>query len=371
MKKLLLATVISALSISAVQAAPKVYGKLFVGTDYTSKKGQNGADDVNTTSVNSNASRFGIKGEDELTPTLSAVYQIEWGVSADGDTKGDLSQRNRFLGLKSIDLGTVKWGRFDTATKESQNKVDLFNDMVAEQLDMKNVLAGENRVNNVIGYEAPEIEGVPVKFTANLILDQEKTAGDSNTNVNGGLSGSKNGDNGLSASVAYDQAGVYVALAGDKKVNNTFVGAVSTAVPSDIIRVVGQFDLAQIAQVTGLTVGALYENTKPSDTNVVVDQQDAYLLSASYKLPESTGMDGFGLFAQYQQSKTALKLAGSPDDLKRTQVGGGVTYAFSPKTTVYGYVAQQKFDAVTVAATNTYARDVKTNFVGMSLEHKF
>ncbi|MGP4951434.1 porin, partial [Psychrobacter sp. T6-1] len=34
MKKLLLATAVAALSVSAAQAAPTVYGKIFITTDY-------------------------------------------------------------------------------------------------------------------------------------------------------------------------------------------------------------------------------------------------------------------------------------------------------------------------------------------------
>ena len=157
MKKLLLASLVSALSVTAAHAAPKVYGKLFVAVDYTNQKdaAANG-DDLNTWTLNSNASRFGIKGEDELTPTLSAIYQAEWGIQATSDDgKADLSSRNRYLGVKSTQFGALKFGRFDTALKESQNKVDLFNDMVGESADMKSVLTGENRVNRVIGWEAP------------------------------------------------------------------------------------------------------------------------------------------------------------------------------------------------------------------------
>lgn len=358
MKKLLLASLVSALSVTAAHAAPKVYGKLFTGLDYVSKKGINGGNDVDTWTLNSNASRFGIKGEDELTPTLSAIYQAEWGISAtlagaDADKTKDLNARNRFLGLKSTQLGALKFGAFDTALKESQNKVDLFNDMVGESADMKSVLTGENRVNRVIGWEAPELEGLPVKATLNLILDQ-------------GADG-KNGDNGFSGMVAYDQNGLYVALAGDKKVKSDFFvdgQNKKDSVTADTIRVVGQFDLAKLIAGPAVTLGALYQTAKPSDDKAsTVDKQDAWLLSANAKLPETVGMDGLGVFAQYQQSTTSFTTAGA-SDLKRTQFGGGVSYAFSKNTAVYGYLAQQKFE-------NPVGDATKTNILGTALEHKF
>jgi predicted porin len=43
------------------------------------------AKDEEYTRMQSNASRFGVKGEDELTADLSAVYGIEWQVAAEGD----------------------------------------------------------------------------------------------------------------------------------------------------------------------------------------------------------------------------------------------------------------------------------------------
>ncbi len=364
MKKLLLASLVSALSVTAAHAAPKVYGKLFVAVDYTNQKdaAANG-DDLNTWTLNSNASRFGIKGEDELTPTLSAIYQAEWGIATTGNG-ADLTSRNRYLGVKSTQFGALKFGRFDTALKESQNKVDLFNDMVGESADMKSVLTGENRVNRVIGWEAPELEGLPVKATLNLILDQGIAP--NNTTLPAGGNG-KNGDNGFSGMVAYDQNGLYVALAGDKKVKSDFFvdgQNKKDSVTADTIRVVGQFDLAKLMAGPAVTLGALYQTSQPSDDKAsTVDTPDAWLVSANAKLPETVGVDGLGVFAQYQQSTTSFTTAGA-SDLKRTQFGGGVSYAFSKNTALYGYLAQQKFE-------NPVGDATKTNILGTALEHKF
>jgi hypothetical protein len=51
-------------------------------------------------------------------------------------------------------------GTHDTAFKKAQLKVDLFNDT---QSDIKNILRGENRMQDLVGYESPEIfKGVKV-----------------------------------------------------------------------------------------------------------------------------------------------------------------------------------------------------------------
>jgi len=72
MKKLLLAAAVTTLSLNAAQAAPTLYGKLNVSIDNVDNKSFDGKSDV--TEINSNASRFGIKGEEKLTEKLSAIY---------------------------------------------------------------------------------------------------------------------------------------------------------------------------------------------------------------------------------------------------------------------------------------------------------
>ncbi len=360
MKKLLLATAIATLSISAAQAAPKVYGKLHLAVDsITSNTGAPGADDVTTTDVMSNASRFGLKGEDELTATTSAIYMAEWGISGDISSGNDLKARNRYVGLKNTNFGTVKLGGFDTALKEAQGKVDLFNDTVGELGDMKSVLTGENRVGNVIGYESPDMEGVPVKFNANLILNQD---GDIliNTTTNP-TSDVRNGDNGLSMSLAYNQNGVYAALAGDKKVVSSFA-ATGTKTFADTIRVVGQIDMGQAAGINGLTLGGLYQNAQPSANNAI-DKENAFVISALMAIPS---VDGLAAFAQYNKSTTSFTTAGLKD-LDRDQLGAGVAYSFAKNTTGYGYIAKQNFDSQVGTAIQTAENTV----IGVSLEQKF
>ena len=70
MKKLLLATAIAALSVSAAQAAPTVYGKAFVTADYVNaERDVEGADndlDSDSVQVNSNVSRLGFKGSEAI-----------------------------------------------------------------------------------------------------------------------------------------------------------------------------------------------------------------------------------------------------------------------------------------------------------------
>ena len=92
MKKLLLATAIAALSVSAANAAPTVYGKAFVAMDYVNAEfdsvGNVNDMDEDTVEINSHASRIGIKGSEAMTANTDVIYQLEYGTRVDGDSDG-------------------------------------------------------------------------------------------------------------------------------------------------------------------------------------------------------------------------------------------------------------------------------------------
>lgn len=358
MKKLLLATVVSALTINAVQAAPTVYGKLHVSIDNVDKFGATRSDTDNVWEINSNNSRIGVKGQETLTDNLKAIYLAEWQVNTDGDGT-DLGQRNRYLGLKYDRIGSVKVGRMDSHVKNAQGKVDYFNDM--HVLDMTSVLAGENRLNNVISLESDTkaLNG----FGVNVMLQQgenNKLAGNNSTDVSDSL-----GD-AVSASLVYDNKdmGLYAALAGDVNVVSTF-NAISAKAEAEIIRVVGSVDLGTMANISGLTLNGMYQNAQPTNLSRAAtaaaipaipatattparaavgagafrgfDQEDAFLVSAAYAINETP----WTVKAQYHQSTSSFDGA---NDIELSQIGGMIDYMFNSKTRAYGYLAQQSDD---------------------------
>jgi len=282
MKHNLIALAVAAACITpmAANAAPKVYGKLNLSVESYKKDPQAGTEEKYTR-LQSNASRFGAKGEDELTADLSAVYQIEWEVAGEGDdiTKGtnaslDLTQRNRFVGIKSQQFGTVKLGKYDSYTKLAQGEIDLFNDYLG---DMKYTVAGENRLDNVVGYESPKIMDA---LTINVMAQtQDKSAGPKN---------------GSSASVVYnnEEMGVYAALA----IDNNIYGAIalsSTKRQNDNIRLVGSY------KIQDLTVNALYQTSKAYGVAVGADKnlsskETSWQLGAAYKIADETLKVQFG-----------------------------------------------------------------------------
>jgi predicted porin len=128
--------------------------------------------DTETDTLN-NASRFGFKSKLKLSDNLNFLIQIENEIDpTDGRADGDkvFKQRNTFIGI-SGNFGKFFVGTHDTAFKKAQLKVDLFNDT---QSDIKNILRGENRMQDLIGYESPELFN-GIKIVINNIKTSEKS----------------------------------------------------------------------------------------------------------------------------------------------------------------------------------------------------
>src|SRR5690606_27096778 len=126
-------TVLLLAASGAAAADVDVYGKANISVQDTDEAG------VSEVELKSNASRFGVKGNEDLGDGLKVIYQFEWGVNP--DSSGDnISARNQFVGLAGS-FGTLKVGRNDTALKTAQGDFDLFNDLSG---DIGSILNGEN-----------------------------------------------------------------------------------------------------------------------------------------------------------------------------------------------------------------------------------
>ena len=343
MKKLLLAAAVTTLSLSAAQAAPTLYGKLNVSVDSY----DNGKDTV--TELNSNASRLGVKGEEKLTEQLSAVYKAEWEVDVDG---GDevFKKRDIFAGLKWANLGTLKAGIMDTPFKDAGTGYrDVFNDYA--HADIKEMMYGEERIENVIGIETDP------KLLGGLVFALQTQQGESTSDTTKYVDGKRDslGD-GLSTSLSYanKDIGFEGVIAGNFKSVGDFAAVGISNAPADAIRVGGSFDLGKIG-APGLSVGAMwqtaeisdYSNIKPftvtpayaGDYNKV--EENAWLISATYKLANTP----WTLKAQYQQADTDYAvLGGASGDSSVNQWGIGADYKLNSQTKLFANAVQREWD---------------------------
>ena len=143
-----------------VHADINFYGKINVSLEDVDSK------DANETDFQNNASRIGVKGSYDLSSSLKLSFQIEEEIDptdlrADGDKV--FKERNTFIAI-SGDFGKLYTGTHDTAFKQSQLKVDLFNDTRA---DIKYILRGENRMSSFVGYVSPDlIDGLNISINS-------------------------------------------------------------------------------------------------------------------------------------------------------------------------------------------------------------
>lgn len=371
MKKLLLAAAVATLGVSAAQAAPTLYGKLNVTLDQVDNKNFDGDSDV--TEVNSNASRIGVKGEEKLTDNLSAVYLAEWAISTDGSgSDTDLSARNRFIGLKTPGVGTLKVGKFDSYFKTAAgNNQDIFNDHTI--LDITHTMYGEDRLNNVIGFELDPklLAGV----TFNVMFQQGETPADPRVGASGNDDKRDGFGDSVSGSIGYENKdiGLALAAAANYSVQGKYNAYSLKDIFSDAYRVTGSLDLGSIG-AEGLVLGGLWQHAEPTDDvtaynsgkkdtagNDIIKnykglEEDSWIGSISYKIGETP----FVVKGQYQSSKTSVD---GKDDRTIDQYGIGLDYRFNKQARFYGVVAQQKRDWI--------AEDDKRTVVGAGMEYNF
>ena len=261
---------------------PTVYGKLWISIE-----SQNTASGTEVDMV-SNASRLGIKGSMDFGEGIEAIYQAEYEVdpvdgTADESKDRTFKQRNSFVGLKGS-MGTIFLGKHDTATKRSQKKIDLFNDLAG---DIKNILQGENRMSDLVGYTTPKINGFSATF--NAIKGTE------------GLGDDSIGDS-TSTSLSYDSENIYIALAFDSELKGYDSTRFTLQIP---------FSRSQL--------GIMFQESEKLSTG---KEEDGYVISFSQKVGNKGTL-------KFQQTESDMKL----DSGK--QFSFGYDYKLSSKAKVF------------------------------------
>ena len=359
MKKVLLAAAVASFGLSAAQAAPTLYGKLNVSLNQV--QNYDFADN-DETQLNSNASRIGVKGEEALTDRIAAVYQAEWAVSTDGSgSDTDRSARNRFLGLKFKDIGTVKAGNYDSYFKTAAGKYqDIFNDDT--NLDITKTMHGEERLKNVVGFETDKNLIVPgLQF--NLMTQVgEHNSTEYTTKENDSFSG-------ISTSISYEnkEIGLAAAIAGNFAVPGDYNALSLSNVESDAYRVTGSYDFSKIG-LNGFVLGGLWQHAELSDSPSAAQleadglnkyaasaEEESWVVATTYAIPNTK----VALKAQYQ---SAVTTADAMEDRTIDQYGIGLDYNINKQTRVYGVVAQQKRD---------WKEDDKRTVIGAGMEFNF
>lgn len=287
---------------------PTVYGKLWISVESQDTSSGTEVDMV------SNASRLGIKGSMDFGEGIEAIYQAEYEIdpvdgTADESKDRTFKQRNSFVGLKGS-VGTIFLGKHDTATKKSQKKIDLFNDLAG---DIKNILQGENRMSDLVGYTTPKINGFSATF--NAIKGTE------------GLGDDSIGDS-TSTSISYDSENFYIALAFDSELKGYDSTRLTLQIP---------FNRSQL--------GIMFQDSKKLSTGV---EEDGYVISFSQKVGDKGTL-------KFQQAESDMKL----DSGK--QFSFGYDYKLSSKAKAFFFFTDLSGD-------NT---SKEKEITGIGFEYKF
>ena len=251
-KVILLGTATAMLATAPFAAASgSIDGKLYGKINVSVVNSDSGSED--TWKLNSNASRIGLKGSNQVSEGLTVFYKTEFQVEVDGD--GDVfKQRNIYAGIKG-QYGSLLAGKNDTPTKLAQKKIDLFNDLEG---DIMKTFAGENPVSNIIAYTTPKYGNFSATYA---VMPSEAN--------NGGLSDA------TSYSVNYSKGDLYVAIAGNSNVADIDLVRV------DLVRVVSQF------KVDAWQLGLMYQDNDTTD-------ESGYFASAAYKIDNITYKAQYG-----------------------------------------------------------------------------
>lgn len=341
------------LAIAAAVAAPgvalaeaTVYGKMNVSVDMHDVDPAGDAGDYDRWELNSWDSRLGVKGEEKISDALTGFYQAEFGINVDaggGNDEDVFTQRNIFVGLKG-NWGAVQLGKFDTPLKVAQGKIDQFGDTPG---DIKNVIRnGENRSSDLIQYTSPKFADAIV---ARIALQPGEdactdTVEATTESCNDGLA------DGMSASVAYDANGIYVAVAHDSAMASNNQGPDSTSL-WDTTRLVAAVSIDQFE------IGALYQTGEQSEPDQP-DELDGYVLSVGFRLggPHK-------LKAQYGASELTDGATDETTDI--TLAAFGYENALSKQTKLYVHYVMLESEE-----ENADESDEATYFQ-LGVDHKF
>lgn len=184
MKKSLLAIAVTASLLAPIvsMAEPHVYGNIHLTVQAVDNQGSTSPAN-NKADLKSNTSAIGVKGSEDLSNGLKAIYKVEFDVNVtDG---GALKGRDQFVGIKS-NMGIIKAGTMSSNYKQTGAKVDPLyrtplegrGSVLGTQSDLhsgKGINRG--RETNTVQYISPRFEGVRLVANTTLSANNDESTG--------------------------------------------------------------------------------------------------------------------------------------------------------------------------------------------------
>ena len=357
MKKTLLALALfGAVAGTASAASVTLYGTVDVGFGMTSVAGDHNAryqDMSDTTftldSGNNSASKFGLKGVEELGNGMTVGFQLENGFSADD---GKLGNDGRLFGRESrlflqTDFGTFSFGRMGTLVSDN-GTYGILADLSPLGSGWGSIIGNQNvvfatnagRVDNAIVYESPDLYGAKVYAQYSFKNDNELDT----TGVEGKSSADR-----------------YAAIGATYKVGSLgFIGAFDYldegkySAGTDGVRGKDQMTITLGANydcgfATTYLAAQYFKDANWVGGGMSTEDFGVELVNAGSNVSYGD-IDGYGIVLGTKfpvMGGTAYGMAGYMDadsdrankEVTRWTVGGGYEYALSKRTAVYGGAA--------------------------------
>lgn len=363
-KKLIVAALAAAFSIPASAATLNVdvYGKINVNLESVKTDKVSAATTaMSANRIQSNASRFGVKGVQPLGNGLEGVWQLEaqFDSAGNGGAVPFNGSRNSQIGLKG-NFGTVFFGNWDTPYKVSRNKLELYDNATTFTATSLIGKTGANNAANtavtavnyntrqasVLQYWSPNVNGFQGMISYSPDAAETTTRNQSK----------------LSLSATYENDMLYGALAYESRPDQTTADMNDTA-----NRLIGAYKFG------GGLIGATYERLSVGTAAATTESQTNWELSASYKV----GDNNLGAF--YNKNGNLGDRANTGAKMYSFRYG----YQFFKSTELYVAYAKLNNDASanytmlgttastvgTVAAATTLGRS--QSGLGIGLIHSF
>lgn len=366
MKKTLAAVaILGAFAGSALAADVTLYGRVNLGVHYAHSDVSGNADDTKNVSSDNwglrsgdaTGSRFGIKGEEQISDGLTVGFQLEHGFNADDGTDADSSKafsRESRLYVKT-DYGTVHMGRFG-ALDSGTGSVDVTAGFTASGtgygdniVDQGRVLKTYSRLDNSIAYTSPEFAGM--QFHAMASLGQGDYMKDGKWVTSDGEESTHEVDRyyglGVTGQWGALGAGLVISQVDMGKLEGKSLAGTVYEDTDDALNVTASVNY-DFGIVKTFLAANYYDQGENQDKNGVVRDYSQWGVSLSASAPIASGT--LEAAVGYSIGKDDLAKSGEEDEVKVFNVGAYYKYPLSKRTYVYagaGYDQEEEYGVKT------------------------
>lgn len=375
--------------LASAQSSVTLYGRLdanvgSVDPGNLGKAGKNASVGESVTGLSDGgngglgASRFGMRGTEDLGDGLKAYFKLESQIAVDTGANGGATQtstnamfnREAYVALGSTTWGDIRFGRLETLSREVNRTI---NDASGEnQLNMSEVIGtnrtqtGYNqnltyfnnfgtRVDNAISYRSPSFMGI-AQMIATYSFGENAAAPTGNSNT------AFTGDTAVTGNLASYTGVGFIVTAGPLSADLVYEqlnGGGTSGAASKTGTIGANYDLGfakiyaayqdgtDVTQAFGANAMTIFNGTGAASAGSTAGSNSGVDLKASnfgVKVP----VGKWTFVAQYTQSElSGGNLASSvwgENEVSQAKYGMSAEYALSKRTSVYGVVVGRSGD---------------------------